>query len=107
MDAHEDNFVFSCHLNGIHSKNNIPPNFKFFASTIKKTKTTIGSPITNNRNEKFYIYHCSNCGARETSAWRRDLQGEALLWNMYLRFVFKSKKLSKTNRVGSVVEWST
>ncbi|RHZ89475.1 hypothetical protein Glove_13g160 [Diversispora epigaea] len=32
----------------------------------KKTKTNIGSPITNNSNENFYIYHCSNCGARET-----------------------------------------
>ncbi|CAJ0764119.1 18016_t:CDS:2, partial [Entrophospora sp. SA101] len=26
------------------------------------------------------IYRCSNCGARETPAWRRDLQGEALLF---------------------------
>ncbi|RHZ89681.1 hypothetical protein Glove_13g150 [Diversispora epigaea] len=29
----------------------------------RKIKTTIGSPITNNSNENFYIYHCSNCGA--------------------------------------------
>ncbi|RHZ89531.1 hypothetical protein Glove_13g146 [Diversispora epigaea] len=69
----------------------------------RKTKTTIGSPITNNSNEKFYIYHCSNCGARETPGWRRDNQREALLWNICI-FFFKSKKMSKTNRVGSGVE---
>ncbi|CAG8434950.1 1655_t:CDS:2 [Scutellospora calospora] len=64
----------------------------------RKTKATIGSPIingTNSNNQNVEhkskngeIYRCSNCGARETPAWRRDLRGEALLCNacgLYLK----------------------
>nr|CAG8439477.1 3106_t:CDS:2 [Entrophospora candida] len=52
--------------------------------------TTRPSPRTNSSKiiKTGEIYRCSNCGARETPAWRRDLQGEALLCNacgLYLK----------------------
>ncbi|CAG8830049.1 22753_t:CDS:1, partial [Gigaspora rosea] len=57
----------------------------------RKTKATIGSPIISgiglsgqnieHKSRNGEIYRCSNCGARETPAWRRDLRGEALLCN--------------------------
>ncbi|CAJ0897725.1 4294_t:CDS:2, partial [Entrophospora sp. SA101] len=45
----------------------------------------ITSPRTNSGKiiKAGEIYRCSNCGARETPAWRRDLQGEALLCNAF------------------------
>ncbi|CAG8546773.1 11554_t:CDS:2 [Acaulospora morrowiae] len=65
----------------------------------RKTKATIGSPIpcggessagqeNIHRSKSGDVYRCTNCGARETPAWRRDLQGEALLCNacgLYLK----------------------
>ncbi|CAG8610302.1 7870_t:CDS:2, partial [Cetraspora pellucida] len=64
----------------------------------RKTKATIGSPIipgvgsisqnAEHKSKNGEIYRCSNCGARETPAWRRDLRGEALLCNacgLYLK----------------------
>ncbi|CAG8612881.1 28256_t:CDS:2 [Gigaspora margarita] len=64
----------------------------------RKTKATIGSPIISgiglsgqnieHKSKNGEIYRCSNCGARETPAWRRDLRGEALLCNacgLYLK----------------------
>ncbi|CAG8621761.1 3722_t:CDS:1 [Racocetra fulgida] len=57
----------------------------------RKTKATIGSPLlsgvglsnqnSEHKSKNGEIYRCSNCGARETPAWRRDLRGEALLCN--------------------------
>ncbi|CAG8673938.1 4929_t:CDS:2, partial [Acaulospora colombiana] len=79
----------------------------------RKTKATIGSPVPTgsnggggesstgqdnlHRSKNGDIYRCSNCGARETPAWRRDLQGEALLCNAC------GERLSSTD--GSWTRW--
>nr|CAG8441560.1 1846_t:CDS:2 [Entrophospora candida] len=49
----------------------------------RRSRATIASPRTNSGKiiKTGEIYRCSNCGARETPAWRRDLQGEALLFD--------------------------
>jgi hypothetical protein len=51
----------------------------------KKTKPNISSLTSHHENEPKTklgeIYRCTNCGARETPAWRRDLRGVALLCN--------------------------
>ncbi|CAI2170176.1 19204_t:CDS:2 [Funneliformis geosporum] len=46
------------------------------------------------------LYRCSNCGVRETPAWRRDLQGDALLCNAFSRLkdVLDLLKLVRTER---------
>ncbi|RIA91141.1 hypothetical protein C1645_822448 [Glomus cerebriforme] len=58
----------------------------------RKTKITTNEPIDSYENEHTTnsgeIHRCSNCGARDSPAWRRDLRGEALLCNacgLYLK----------------------
>lgn len=48
----------------------------------RKSKATLNSSTDGHRTIRSgEIYRCSNCGARETPAWRRDLRGESLLCN--------------------------
>jgi hypothetical protein len=49
----------------------------------RKSKADLNSDYYENEptTRSGEIYRCSNCGARETPAWRRDLRGEALLCN--------------------------
>ncbi|CAJ0897628.1 4282_t:CDS:2 [Entrophospora sp. SA101] len=53
-----------------------------FSNNSSNSSSIKSSPRTNSGKiiKAGEIYRCSNCGARETPAWRRDLQGEALLF---------------------------
>ncbi|GBC04069.1 hypothetical protein RclHR1_00550014 [Rhizophagus clarus] len=58
----------------------------------RKPKATLNSSTYSRKNKHMTrsgeIYCCSNCGTKETPAWRRDLRGIALLCNacgLYLK----------------------